>query len=191
MEQRTADSRQQVELIAREPSAYDPSQRHAHPAAPPVATKRPAPEDRSRKTKPISGSGGRSRSGTPNPRSGRGQALRRAEACKTNPIYRRPGRLTKGIVQNEAKLGGNGACGQRRLPCGAWLGWGVKRAKRTQFYPSAREWARAARAARPRRRAVVRNEANSPEPGRRRCGWRGHRELSCRTKPIGRGANGC
>jgi hypothetical protein len=43
------------------------------------------------------------------------------------------GRLTEEIKQNEAKLGGNGVCGQRRLPCGAWLGRGVKRAKRTQF----------------------------------------------------------
>jgi hypothetical protein len=37
------------------------------------------------------------------------------------------------IVQNEAKLGVTGVWGQRRSPCGTWLGRGVKRAKRTQF----------------------------------------------------------
>ena len=37
---------------------------------------------------------------------------------------------------------------------------GDNRAKRSQLRPSAREWARAAGAARPRRRAIVRNEAN-------------------------------
>jgi hypothetical protein len=35
-------------------------------------------------------------------------------------------------VQNEPKLGETGACRQR-LRCRLWLGWGVKRAKRTQF----------------------------------------------------------
>jgi hypothetical protein len=42
-------------------------------------------------------------------------------------------RLMEEIVQNEAKLRGIGVCGQRQLPCGAWLGRRVKRAKRTQL----------------------------------------------------------
>jgi hypothetical protein len=46
-------------------------------------------------------------------------------------------------VRNEAKLGGTGVCGQRPSSCGAWPGRRVKRAKRTQFGPRAREWARA------------------------------------------------
>jgi hypothetical protein len=52
---------------------------------------------------------------------------------KTNQISRRRRRLTEEIVQNEAKLGATGVCGQRQLPCGTWLGRGVKCAKRTQF----------------------------------------------------------
>jgi hypothetical protein len=67
---------------------------------------------------------------------------------KTNPIW--PGRrvnaqnepnlgqaagVPRRIVQNEAKLRGTGAYGQRQLPCGLWLGRGVTRAKRTQFCP--------------------------------------------------------
>jgi hypothetical protein len=78
-----------------------------------------------RKTNPISATGGRCRAGTPN--------LRRAETCKTNPISPRRKRLTEGIVQNEAKLGETGVCGQRPLSCGAWLGRRVKCAVRTQF----------------------------------------------------------
>ncbi len=79
-------------------------------------------------------------------------------ACETNPISPRRRGRTEGIVQNEAKLGGIGVCGQRRSPCGAWLGRGARRlriadckeagrrrvpetkcAKRTQFRPSAEE----------------------------------------------------
>jgi hypothetical protein len=41
------------------------------------------------------------------------------DLCKTNPIWPGRGRLTEEIVQNEAKLGGTGVCGQRRLSCGA------------------------------------------------------------------------
>jgi hypothetical protein len=37
------------------------------------------------------------------------------------------------IVRNEAKLGRTGVYGQGQSSCGAWLGRGVKRAKRTQF----------------------------------------------------------
>ncbi len=36
-------------------------------------------------------------------------------------------------MQNKAKLGWTGVCGQRLLSRGAWLGRGVKRAKRTQL----------------------------------------------------------
>jgi hypothetical protein len=53
-------------------------------------------------------------------------------SVQTNQISRRRRRLTEETVQNEAKLGGTGVCGQRSLPCGTWLGRGVKRAKRTQ-----------------------------------------------------------
>jgi hypothetical protein len=67
----------------------------------------------------------------------------RRQMHKTNPISPRRKRLTEEILQNEAKLGKTGGCGQRELLRGAWLGRGVKRAKRTQFRPSAREWARA------------------------------------------------
>jgi hypothetical protein len=52
---------------------------------------------------------------------------------KTNPISPGRRRLTEEILQNKAKLGMTGVCGQRRLPCGPWLGRGVKCAKRTQF----------------------------------------------------------
>jgi hypothetical protein len=54
-------------------------------------------------------------------------------STSTRPIS--PGRrgLTGENVQNEAKLGATGVYGQRGLSCGAWLGRGVKRAKRTQF----------------------------------------------------------
>jgi hypothetical protein len=55
------------------------------------------------------------------------------ESCKTNPISPGRGRLTEEIVQNEAKLGEPGVYGQRQPSCGAWLGRGVKCAKRTQF----------------------------------------------------------
>ncbi len=67
------------------------------------------------------------------PRSRRGQALRRRESCETNPIS--PGRrwLTEEIVQNKAKLGKTGVCGQRQSLRGVWRSRGVKRAKRTQF----------------------------------------------------------
>jgi hypothetical protein len=40
----------------------------------------------------------------------------RERLCKTNPIWPGHGRLTEGIVRNEAKLGGTGVCRQRRLP---------------------------------------------------------------------------
>jgi hypothetical protein len=59
--------------------------------------------------------------------------LPHGKSCETNPISPRHRRLPEEIVQNEAKLGWNGVCGQTSLPCGAWLGRGVKRAKRTQF----------------------------------------------------------
>jgi hypothetical protein len=62
-----------------------------------------------------------------------GVALPGSETCKTNPIFPRRGWVTEEIVQNEAKLGWNGVCGQRLLSCGPWLGRGVKCAKRTQF----------------------------------------------------------
>jgi hypothetical protein len=103
---------------------------------------------------------------------------------RNEPNLARPGRLTEGIARNEAKLGGSGACGQRQSSRRPWLGRGGKRAKRTQFCPSAWEWARVARAARPRRRAIVQNKPNSPDPGRHRHEWRGHRGLLRRTKPI-------
>jgi hypothetical protein len=59
-----------------------------------------------------------------------------SETCKTNPIW--PGRrlVPEENVRNAAKLGGPGVCGQKRLSCRAWLGLGVKRAKRTQFGPA-------------------------------------------------------
>jgi hypothetical protein len=104
-----------------------------------------------RKTNPISADGGRSRAGTPNPFDYRsGQALQRAESCETNPISPRRRRRTEEIVRNEAKLGMTGVYGQRRLSCGAWLGRGVKRAKRTQF----------GSAGDVRQRVNVRNEPN-------------------------------
>jgi hypothetical protein len=55
------------------------------------------------------------------------------KACETNPIS--PGRrgLAEENVQNEAKLGWTGVYGKRGLSCGARLGRGVKRAKRSQF----------------------------------------------------------
>jgi hypothetical protein len=68
--------------------------------------------------------------------------------------------LTEEIVQNEAKLGDTGVYGQRSLSYGAWLGRGVKRAERSQFWPRAREWARVGGAARARWRAIVQNKAN-------------------------------
>jgi hypothetical protein len=40
------------------------------------------------------------------------------------------------IVRNEAKPGQDGIYGQGQLSCRAWLGPGVKRAKRTQFGPA-------------------------------------------------------
>jgi hypothetical protein len=42
-------------------------------------------------------------------------------SCKTNPISPGRRRVTAEIVQNEAKLGETGACGQRQLSCGASL----------------------------------------------------------------------
>jgi hypothetical protein len=86
---------------------------------------------------------------------------------KTNPISPGRRRLAEEIVQNEAKLGMAGVCGQRQLSRQAWLGGTVKRAKRTQFAPAAGV----------RRRPNVQNEPNS----RRRMG-RGQRG-------GGRGAN--
>jgi hypothetical protein len=56
----------------------------------------------------------------------------------------------RGCVQNEAKLGGTGVCGQR-LSYGPGLGRGVKRAKRSQFGSRARKWAWARRPGRPAR----------------------------------------
>jgi hypothetical protein len=38
------------------------------------------------------------------------------------------------VVRNEAKLGWTGGYGKRRLSRAAWLGRGVKRAKRTQSW---------------------------------------------------------
>jgi hypothetical protein len=58
------------------------------------------------------------------------------EPCETNPISSRRGRLTEEIVQNEAKPGATGVCGKRQSR-GAWLGRGVKCAKRTKFRPAA------------------------------------------------------
>jgi hypothetical protein len=52
--------------------------------------------------------------------------------CKTNPIWPSRGRPAEEIVQNKAKLGRTGVCGQRSS-CGAGIGRRVKRAKRTQF----------------------------------------------------------
>jgi hypothetical protein len=66
-----------------------------------------------------------------------------SKTCKTNPISPRRRRLTEEIVQNEAKLRWTGVCAQRPPSRGPWLGRGVKCAKRTQFGPSARKWARA------------------------------------------------
>jgi hypothetical protein len=64
------------------------------------------------------------------------QAYAEGRMPKTNPILPVGGRVTEEIVQNEAKLGEAGACGQSQLSCGAWLGRGAKRAKRTQFGPA-------------------------------------------------------
>jgi hypothetical protein len=87
------------------------------------------------------------------------------EMRKTNPICPGRRRLTEQIVRNEAKLGATGVCGQRRLSCGPWLARGVKRAKRSQFDPSARQWARTGGPRCPRRRAIVQNEPNLPRVG--------------------------
>jgi hypothetical protein len=62
-------------------------------------------------------------------------AGRRGNA-QNEPNFARPARPTEEIVQNKAKLGGTGVCGQRRSAGGPWLGRGVKRAKRTQFCPT-------------------------------------------------------
>jgi hypothetical protein len=109
---------------------------------------------RGRQTNPISAASGRRRAGTPDPRSGRGQALRKTEACETNPISPRRRRLIEGIVRNEAKLGGAGVCGERRFSCGARLGREMKRAKRTQFGPAGGAW----------RRQNAQNEPNLVRP---------------------------
>jgi hypothetical protein len=104
-----------------------------------VAVAGPGGNTQMRKTNPISVTGAERRAGTPNPRSGRGQALRRAEECKTNPTWparpemgaswrvAMPGR--RAIVQNEAKLGETGKCGQRASSCGAWPGRGSEMCK--------------------------------------------------------------
>jgi hypothetical protein len=70
------------------------------------------------------------RSGTPcrgNPRSSRGQALRRGETCKTNPILPRRRRVAEEIMQNEPNFtppqaadGGN--CAKRSQ---TWADWGM------------------------------------------------------------------
>jgi hypothetical protein len=128
-----------------------------------------------------------------------------SETCKTNPIW--PGRrpVPEEIARNEAKPRTTGACGQRTSPCGALVGPGGKRAKRTQFGPAGdrhwrelcetkpisrlriADWKKSGEDAQPTKSRRVRNEANSPNPGRHRRGWRGHRGLLRRTKPIGRG----
>jgi hypothetical protein len=41
---------------------------------------------------------------------------------ETNPISLPRRRRTEEIVQNEAKLGATGVCGQRLPSCGAWPG---------------------------------------------------------------------
>jgi hypothetical protein len=61
----------------------------------------------------------------------------KSRSVQNEPNLVRPGRLMEGIVQNKAKLGQTGACGQRSS-CGPWLGRLVKRAKRTQFGPARR-----------------------------------------------------
>jgi hypothetical protein len=71
-----------------------------------------------------------------------GVARPRSEMCKTNPISPGRRRVTEGIVQNEAKLGVTGVCGQRQVWRGARLGRGVECAERTQFPPAGGNWPR-------------------------------------------------
>jgi hypothetical protein len=71
-----------------------------------------------------------------------GVARPRSEMCKTNPISPSRRRVTEGIVQNEAKLGVTGVCGQRQVWRGARLGRGVECAERTQFPPAGGNWPR-------------------------------------------------
>jgi hypothetical protein len=106
-----------------------------------------------RKTNPIPGGGGWDEAG------GRGPIMqnepnlghRRKEwgGDAQPPIRSGAGSAESGRVQNEANLGQ--AAG---VPA-------ANRAKRTQFRPRAREWARAGGAVMPRRRAIVQNEPNS------------------------------
>jgi hypothetical protein len=97
-----------------------------------------------RKTNPISptaGEVGRGRPTYQGPKSAEqsqfseGRPASRGRSCETNPICAGGERLTEEVVQNEAKPGETGVCGQRQLWYGARLGRGVKRAKRTQFRP--------------------------------------------------------
>jgi hypothetical protein len=96
-----------------------------------------------------------------------------AKTCKTKPISPRRARMMEGIVQNEAKLGRTGACGQRQLSCGPWLGWGVKCAEQTQFRPPAEEVGRGRPTHEEPKRANEANLACAPGNGRglaeRRC----------------------
>jgi hypothetical protein len=58
---------------------------------------------------------------------------RRRTNAQNEPNLACRGRRTEEIVQNEAKLEWIGVYGQRQLPCGAWLGRRMKRAKRTKL----------------------------------------------------------
>jgi hypothetical protein len=152
------------------------------------------------KTNPISGTGGRCRAGTPNPR--------RAKPCETNPISATRGPAPEETVRNEAKLGRIGVCRQRPS-CGVWLdrrlsaqnepnfrhsrkmsggdAQPTKRAKRTQFGPRARKWARTSRVARSGRSAIVQNEPKLGGTGV--CGQQRQRQSGRPVSHAGPGAD--
>jgi hypothetical protein len=102
----------------------------------------------------------------------------RGQNAQNEPNFVRRRRAAEGIVQNEAKLGRTGVCGQTRLSCGAWLGPGVKRAKRTQFGAGSHAIADCGLKDAGRNRtpqANVQNEPNSARPRARAGGKRAKR----------------
>jgi hypothetical protein len=60
----------------------------------------------------------------------------RCQSCKTNPISSRRRRPDGGDYAEQSQTWGDWGIWAKRLSCGAWLGRGVKRAKRTQFGPA-------------------------------------------------------
>jgi hypothetical protein len=119
----------------------------------------------------------------------------RAKRTQFGPARRRN-------VQNEAKLGGTGVCGQRQSPGGTWLSRGVKRAKRTQFGPGGHGGGgERRRTASLQTGETVQNEPNFGRDAAWARGSRGTfslppprrppRSQLCRTKPIWRAPHIC